>query len=178
VDDHVPEKAIAREAQTRQARFDGVAAAGRLVVGVASSGRDPPCRGDTGSVPPITELSRIEPAHLARLEKQGIFTTGILLEVSETPTRRQYLADHVKATPNDVATWRDEALMLNLAGFGVREHQLMVQAGIDGLRDILDLSLEDFRLRLARAADQLKTDAPPDLIVQGWWEQARTLEEE
>ena len=129
-------------------------------------------------MPPITELSRIEPAHLARLEKQGIFTTGILLEVSETPTRRQYLADHVKATPNDVATWRDEALMLNLAGFGVREHQLMVQAGIDGLRDILDLSLEDFRLRLARAADQLKTDAPPDLIVQGWWEQARTLEEE
>ena len=32
-------------------------------------------------MPPITELSRIEPVHLARLEKQGIFTTGILLEV-------------------------------------------------------------------------------------------------
>ena len=69
-------------------------------------------------MPPITELSRIEPMHLARLEKQGIFTTGILLEVSETPTRRQSLADHVKATTNDVGTWRDEALMLNLAGFG------------------------------------------------------------
>ena len=41
-------------------------------------------------MPPITELTRIEPVHLARLEKQGIFTTGILLEVSETPTRRQY----------------------------------------------------------------------------------------
>ena len=38
-------------------------------------------------MPPITELSRIEPVHLARLEKQGIFTTGILLEVSETTTR-------------------------------------------------------------------------------------------
>ena len=48
-------------------------------------------------VPPITELTRIEPVYLARLEKQGVFTTGILLEVSETPTRRQYLADHVKA---------------------------------------------------------------------------------
>jgi hypothetical protein len=90
-------------------------------------------------VPPITELSRIEPVHLARLEKQGVFTTGILLEASETITRRQTLADHVKATTNDVLAWRDEALMLNLAGFGPTEHQLFVQAGLEGLRDVLDV---------------------------------------
>ena len=53
-------------------------------------------------MPPITELTRIEPVYLDRLEKQGVFTTGILLEVSETPTRRQYLADHVGATINEV----------------------------------------------------------------------------
>src|SRR5437764_14855036 len=67
------------------------------------------------TVPPITELTRIEPVYLDRLEKQGIFTTGILLEVSETATRRQYLADHVRGTLEDVSAWRDEALMLNLA---------------------------------------------------------------
>ena len=89
-------------------------------------------------MPPITELTRIEPVYLDRLEKQGVFTTGILLEVSETPTRRQYLADHVGATINEVGTWRDEGLMLNLASFGPDEHQLMIQAGIEGLRDILD----------------------------------------
>ena len=50
-------------------------------------------------MPPITELTRIEPVYLARLEKQGVFTTGILLEVSETPTRRQSLADHVEGGP-------------------------------------------------------------------------------
>ena len=50
-------------------------------------------------MPPITELTRIEPVHLERLEKQGIFTTGLLLEVSETQTRRQSLADHVDALP-------------------------------------------------------------------------------
>jgi len=129
-------------------------------------------------VPPITELSRIEPVYLARLEKQGIFTTGILLEVSKTPTRRQSLADHVGASPNDVGTWRDEALMLNLAGFGVREHQLFVQAGIEGLRALLDVDLDTFRLRLLRAATELASDPPPDLMVETWWEQARTLEEE
>ena len=73
-------------------------------------------------MPPITELTRIEPVYLERLEKQGIFTTGILLEVSETPARRQYLADHVDASPNDVLAWRDEALMLNLAAFGQDDH--------------------------------------------------------
>jgi hypothetical protein len=128
-------------------------------------------------VPPITELTRIEPVHLARLEKQGIFTTGILLEVSETGTRRQSLADHVKATLNDVTTWRDEALMLNLAGFGAPEHQLFIQAGIEGLRDLLAVDLDTFRSRIAGGARQLATEPPSDLMVETWWEQARTLEE-
>ena len=129
-------------------------------------------------MPPITELSRIEPVHLARLEKQGIFTTGILLEVSETPTRRTTLADHVKATPNDVARWRDEALMLNLAGFGSDEHQLFIQSGLEGLRDLLEMDLDTFRARLARGATELNWEPPADLMVETWWEQARTLEEE
>jgi hypothetical protein len=129
-------------------------------------------------VPPITELTRIEPVHLARLEAQGVFTTGLLLEVSETTTRRQYLADQVDATPNDVLDWRDEALMLNLAGVREDEHQLMLQAGIEGLRDILAIDGDQFRARLDRAAMELNVDPPPDPIVAGWWEQARTLEEE
>jgi hypothetical protein len=129
-------------------------------------------------VPPITELTRIEPVHLDRLEAQGIFTTGLLLEVSETTTRRQYLSDQVDATPNDVLTWRDEALMLNLAGFGPDEHQLLIQAGIEGLRDILALDGEAFRERLNRAAVELNIDPPSDLTIAGWSDQARTLEEE
>jgi len=132
----------------------------------------------TITVPPITELTRIEPVYLERLEKQGIFTTGILLEVSETPTRRQYLADHVGATINEVGVWRDEGLMLNLASFGPAEHQLMVQAGIEGLRDILGLDLDAFRARVQRAADELASEPPDDLRIEGWWEQAKTLEEE
>lgn len=129
-------------------------------------------------MPPITELTRIEPVHLARLQKQGVFTTGILLEVSETPTRRQNLADHVRASTNDVLTWRDEALMLNLAGFGHVEHELFAQAGFDGLRGVLAVDLPEFRVRIARAATELATTPPPDLMVETWWEQARTLEEE
>lgn len=126
-------------------------------------------------MPPITELTRIEPAHLARLEAQGIFTTGLLLEVSDTPTRRQYLADQVDATPNDVLEWRDEALLLNLAGFGSAEHELLLQAGIEGVRDIVALDLETFRERVRQAALELKVEPPDELTLDGWWEQARTL---
>lgn len=128
-------------------------------------------------MPSIHELTRIEPVHLERLDHQGVFTTGILLEVSETPTRRQTLADQVAATTNDVLAWRDEALMLNLAGFGPDEHDLFMQAGIEGLRDILGLSLDEFRTRLDRAAVELKVDSPNELATAGWWEQAKTLED-
>ncbi len=129
-------------------------------------------------MPPIDELTRIEPVHLARLEHQGVFTTGLLLEVSETRTRRQTLADQVDASTNDVLAWRDEALMLNLAGFGPEEHQLMIQAGIEGLREILSLDLEPFVDRIHRAAIELNLDPPSDLILRGWWDQAKTLEDE
>jgi hypothetical protein len=129
-------------------------------------------------MPPITELTRIEPVHLARLEHQGTFTTGLLLERSETPTRRQLLADQVAADTNDVLMWRDEALMLNLASFGPDEHQLFIQARIEGLRDILALPLDTFRERLHRAAGELQAVPPSDLTVEGWWDQARTLEDE
>lgn len=129
-------------------------------------------------MPPINELTRIEPVLLARLDKMGIFTTGLLIEVSETSTRRQTLADQVATDTTEVLTWRDEALMLNLASFGPDEHQLMIQAGIEGLRDILDLDLGTFGERVRRAAIELKMDPPSDLTLEGWWDQARTLEDE
>jgi hypothetical protein len=129
-------------------------------------------------MPPLTELTRIEPVHLDRLERQGTFTTGLLLERSETATRRQYLADQVDATTNDVLMWRDEALMLNLASFGPDDHQLLIQAGIEGLRDILDLEPDLFRVRVLQAAIELNEEPPTDLTIEGWWEQARTLEDE
>jgi hypothetical protein len=129
-------------------------------------------------MPPIDELTRIEPVLLTRLDRMGIFTTGLLIEVSETPTRRQTLADQMATDTTDVLSWRDEALMLNLAGFGPDQHQLMIQAGIEGLKDILDLELGAFGERVRRAAGELGMDPPSDLTIEGWWDQARTLEDE
>lgn len=129
-------------------------------------------------MPPIDELTRIEPVHLARLDRQGIFTTGLLLERSETTTRRQTLADQVSATTNDVLMWRDEALMLNLASFGPAQHRMLIQASIEGLRDILDLPLDEFTARVQRGASELGEETPSDLTIEGWWGQARTLEDE
>jgi Domain of unknown function (DUF4332) len=129
-------------------------------------------------VPPIDELTRIEPIHLDRLARQGIFTTGLLLEVSETPTRRQYLADQVDATTNDVNDWRDEALMLNLAGFGSLEHRLLMQSGFEGIHDVAEVDFDTFMARLGRGATELNLELPPELTLHGWWEQARTIGEE
>ena len=129
-------------------------------------------------MPPIDQLQRVSERHLEALERQGVFTTGLLLEVSETPTRRQYLADQISATPNDVNDWRDEALLLNLASFGPTEQAMFTQAGIVGLADLLALDPPTFSERLARAAHVLGVGPPDDLIVEGWWEQAHTLREE
>ncbi len=129
-------------------------------------------------MPPVEELQRPPLVYVDKLRRQGIVTTGLLLEVSETPTRRQYLADQIDATTNDVNDWRDEALLLNLASFGPREKELLVQAGIVGLRDLLALDLDAFKARVADAARLLGVEVPGDLQLEGWWEQAQTLQEE
>jgi len=128
-------------------------------------------------VPPIDQLQRPDAHEIEKLGRQGIFTTGLLLEVSETPTRRITLADQVGVTTNDVNAWRDEALLLNLASFGRNEQILLSQAGIVGLDDLLALNLETFAQRIAAAASILEVETPTPLIVEGWWDQAQTLAE-
>ncbi len=129
-------------------------------------------------MPSLSQLQRIPAVYEQRLEHQGIFTTGLLLEVSETPTRKQYLADQIGATSNDVDDWRDEALLLNLARFGAVEQAIFTQAGIVGIHAVLDLPLDEFARRLDLAARTLGLPAPDELTATSWWEQAQTLEEE
>ena len=128
-------------------------------------------------MPPIEQLQRVPVLLLERLERQGVFTTGLLLEVSETPTRRITLADQVGVTTNDVNAWRDEALLLNLASFGRDEQVLFAQAGIVGLDDLLALDLDAFSERIEKAASMLEIEPPTPLMVEGWWDQAQTLAE-
>jgi hypothetical protein len=39
------------------------------------------------------------------------------------------------------------------------------------------MDLPTFRQRLTVAATELNEEPPPDLMLETWWEQARTLEE-
>jgi hypothetical protein len=128
-------------------------------------------------VPPIEQLQRVPVLLLERLERQGVFTTGLLLEVSETRTRRVYLADQIGVTTNDIADWRDEALLLNLAAFGPTEQRILTQAGITGIEGVLALDLPAFRERIAAAATTLGVPVPADLTIAGWYDQAHTLVE-
>jgi hypothetical protein len=129
------------------------------------------------AMPPTDHLQRVPELFLDRLLHQGLFTTGLLLEVSETPTRRAYLADQIGVTTNDINDWRDEALLLNLAGFGPDEQRIFTQAGIIGLEDLLALDVETFHQRVVDAAYTLEVETPTDLAIGSWYDQARTLEE-
>ena len=128
-------------------------------------------------MPPIEQLQRVPVLLLHRLERQGVFTTGLLLEVSETRTRRVYLADQIGVTTNDIDEWRDEALLLNLAAFGPTEQAILTQAGIIGIEGVLALDLPTFRERVVEAARTLDLPPPTDLTIAGWYDQAHTLAE-
>ena len=128
-------------------------------------------------MPPTENLQRPPQLALDRLVHQGLFTTGLFLEVSETPTRRVYLADQIGVSINEINDWRDEALLLNLANFGADEQRILTQAGIIGLQDVLDCDPTVFHDRVVAAAYTLGVETPTDLTIQGWYDQAQTLAE-
>jgi hypothetical protein len=129
-------------------------------------------------MPPTQNLQRVPALLLDRLELQGLFTTGLFLEVSETPTRRITLADQIGVTTNEINEWRDEALLLNLANFGPDEQRIFTQARVIGLQDVLDLEPAAFQERIEMASYTLGVEAPSSLTIEGWYQQAQTLEEQ
>ena len=129
-------------------------------------------------MPPTENLQRVPQVALDRLLHQGLFTTGLLLEVSETRTRRVYLADQIGVDTTDIDAWRDEALLLNLANFGAEQQRILTQAGVVGLQDLLDLDAETFHDKVVEAAYTLNVEAQTDLTIQGWYDQAQVLAED
>ena len=128
-------------------------------------------------MPPTESLQRVPQVALDRLLHQGVFTTGLFLEVSETRTRRIYLADQIGVDTNDIEAWRDEALLLNLAEFGPQQQAILTQAEIIGLSDVLACTLEDFRQKVVDAAYTLDVERPTDNTITGWYDQAQVLAE-
>jgi hypothetical protein len=128
-------------------------------------------------MPPTEHLQRVPQLALERLLHQGLFTTGLFLEVSETPTRRVYLADQIGVSINEINDWRDEALLLNLANFGPEQQRILTQAGIVGLSDLTALEAEELEEAVNEAAYTLGVEPPTPLTIQGWHDQAQTLAE-
>ncbi len=128
-------------------------------------------------MPPTENLQRLPQVALDRLLRQGLFTTGLFLEVSETRTRRITLADQIGVDITDIESWRDEALLLNLANFGADEQDILTQAGIIGLDDLLACDAAEFHDKVVEAAYTLRVEAPTDLTIQGWYDQAQVLAE-
>jgi hypothetical protein len=129
-------------------------------------------------MPPTENLQRVPQVALERLLHQGLFTTGLFLEVSETRTRRVYLADQIGVDTTDIDAWRDEAMLLNLANFGPDEQRILTQAGLIGLRDVVGLEARAFHDKVVEAAYTLGVEAPTDLTIQGWYDQAQVLAED
>ena len=54
----------------------------------------------------------------------------------------------------------------------------MIQARIEGSGTSSTSISTAFGERVRRGADELRMDPPSDLTLEGWWDQARTLEDE
>ena len=121
-----------------------------------------------GPVPPApTGIATYHQAVLDGLERIG-FTRDLPVEPI-WPVRDQDFAT--------LPGYRMRIYQLgNNADFHLPIYRMVWEA--PGLIVLHDLSLDDFKERIQKGAAELKVDTPSDLTMEGWWEQAKTLEDE
>lgn len=128
----------------------------------------------------IERIEGIGPAFGQRLRAAGIAWVVDLLDQCCTPEGRTQVAEKTNFTPQQLLTWANMADLLRLPGMTPDWAELLHAAGVETVKELKQRVPENLQKKMAEvnaAAERRISPAVPDeTTVQGWVEQARTME--
>src|SRR5919106_2639630 len=118
----------------------------------------------------IDQVAGIGHREATRLRKAGVRTSKSLAEYASTRRGRSELAKKTGLTPKDLQLWVHHADLLRVRGVGAEYAILLVEAGVDTLRDLRRRNPTALLAKIIgmngsqKVVDRLPTEA----MVQGW----------
>jgi predicted flap endonuclease-1-like 5' DNA nuclease len=126
----------------------------------------------------IDQVAGIGHREATRLRKAGVRTSKALAECAATRRGRTDLAKKTGLSPKDLQAWVHHADLLRVRGVGAEYAALLVEAGVDTLRDLRRRNPTALLAKIIgmngsqKVVDRLPTEA----MVENWISAAGDLE--
>jgi len=125
----------------------------------------------------IEEIEGIGPAYAAKLQPEGIKTTDDLLKLCCEADGRKAIAAKTGLGEAQLLKWANMADLMRISGVGSEYSELLEAAGVDTVKELRMRRADNLAAKMAEgnAGRKLTRALPPEKVVSGWIEQAKTL---
>jgi hypothetical protein len=126
----------------------------------------------------IDQVAGIDQKQATKLRKAGVRTSKALAECAATRRGRTKLARDTGISPRDLQIWVHHADLLRVRGVGAEYASLLVEAGVDTLRDLRRRNPTALLAKIIgmNGSQKVVERLPTESMVEGWIVAAGDLE--
>ena len=126
----------------------------------------------------IDQVAGIDQRQATKLRKAGVRTSKALAECAATRRGRTKLARDTGISPRDLQIWVHHADLLRVRGVGAEYASLLVEAGVDTLRDLRRRNPTALLAKIIgmNGSQKVVERLPTESMVEGWILAAGDLE--
>lgn len=126
----------------------------------------------------IKEIEGIGPAYAEKLAEANITTTEALLAACRTPAMRSSLAEQTGFESRTLLDWANKADLMRIHGVGEEYSDLLEASGVDTVKELATRNAENLTAKMTEVNEEqnLVNALPSQSVVEGWVEQAATME--
>jgi predicted flap endonuclease-1-like 5' DNA nuclease len=126
----------------------------------------------------IDQVAGIGHREATKLRKAGVRTSKALAECAATRRGRTDLAKKTGLTPKDLQIWVHHADLLRVRGVGAEYAALLVEAGVDTLRDLRRRNPTALLAKIIgmNGSQKVVDRLPTESMVENWISAASDLE--
>jgi len=126
----------------------------------------------------IDQVAGIDHRQATRLRKAGIRTSKALAECAATRRGRTQLSKDTGISPKDLQLWVHHADLLRVRGVGAEYAILLVEAGVDTIRDLRRRNPTALLAKIIgmNGSQRVVERLPTEAMVEGWINSAADLE--
>jgi predicted RecB family nuclease len=118
----------------------------------------------------IDQVAGIDHRQATKLRKVGVRTSKALAESASTRRGRTKLAKETGLSPKDLQLWVHHADLLRVKGVGAEYAALLVEAGVDTIRDLRRRNPTALLAKIIgmNGSQKLVDRLPTEGMVEGW----------
>lgn len=126
----------------------------------------------------IDQVAGVGHREATKLRKVGVRTSKALTQCASTRRGRSELAKKTGLSPKDLQVWVHHADLLRVRGVGAEYSALLVEAGVDTIRDLRRRNPTALLAKIIgmNGSEKVVERLPTEAMVEGWIEAAGDLE--